>query len=86
MADLGQMLRPWAGRRIVDKTGLAGFYRISTKFDPKPAGVADAAVPPSRNAPSIFTAVQEDLGLKLQASRVAVATVVIDRIERPTTN
>jgi uncharacterized protein (TIGR03435 family) len=87
MPDLGKALSPFAGRRIVDKTGLAGFYRVTLRFDPVPfLRGPETTVPPTGNAQSVFTAIQEHLGLKLEPSRNAVATIVIDHIERPTSN
>jgi uncharacterized protein (TIGR03435 family) len=85
MANLATALRPFAGRRIVDKTGIIGFYRVTMIFDPiallrSPSSAVD------NGTPSILTAIQEDLGLRLKPSRQAVATIVIDHIERPTAN
>jgi uncharacterized protein (TIGR03435 family) len=87
MAGLATALRPFAGRRVFDKTSLAGFYRVTMTFDL--AAVVrgpDTGGPMASGAPSLFTAIQEDLGLRLKPAREAVATVVIDHIERPTAN
>jgi uncharacterized protein (TIGR03435 family) len=70
---------------VSDKTGLTGNYDLELKWTPDdahpPAGEAssDAAI-------SIFTAVQEQLGLKLQATKGPVETLVIDQAEMPTAN
>jgi uncharacterized protein (TIGR03435 family) len=85
MANLAMALRPFARRPIVDKTGLAGFYRVTMIFDPVALLRSPDSAVVSR-APSIFTAIQEDLGLRLKPSRQAVAAIVIDHIERPTAN
>jgi uncharacterized protein (TIGR03435 family) len=66
-----------SGRIVVDRTDLNGFYEISLNYD---AG-REASAPGDR--PTLFTALQEQLGLKLEAGRAPVQTVIIDRIERP---
>jgi uncharacterized protein (TIGR03435 family) len=86
MAMLSRRLRPAAGREVVDKTGLTGTYRIALTYD-RLAGVRGPDAPPSADAaPSVFTAVQEQLGLKLEPARLSRETVVIDRLERPSEN
>jgi uncharacterized protein (TIGR03435 family) len=81
---LTQMLRGTTGRLVVDKTGLRGAYRISLTYDF--ANVALGAVAPPENALSVFTAVREQLGLRLEPSRTERDVLVIDRLERPTAN
>src|SRR5688500_6786246 len=82
-------------RPVLDRTGLKGNFDFELQFTPEfgPAAAAfPAAPPPGSNqppapaAPSIFTAVQEQLGLKLESQRGPVDVVVIDRGERPTEN
>jgi uncharacterized protein (TIGR03435 family) len=81
-----QLLRPAAGRLVMDKTGLTGSYQVSLTFD-RIAGLRGPDTAPSSDAaPSIFTAVQEQLGMKLEPSRVTRETLVIDHIERPSEN
>jgi len=86
------------GRIVVDKTGLKGRYDFTLKWTPGeaegpifrggPAGPPppDAPPPPDRNGPTLFVAVQEQLGLKLESQKEPVDTVVIEHIERPTEN
>lgn len=81
---LANFLRPAAGRFVVDKTGLTGSYRVTLTFD-RMAGIRGPSTDPSA-APSVFTAVQEQLGLRLEPSRAMRETLVIDRLERPTEN
>ena len=77
-------------RIVVDKTGLTGRYSFNIEFTPDqmpppgaaPPGVQLPAVNP--DGPSIFTALQEQLGLKLESTRGPVETLVIDSIEQPT--
>lgn len=67
-------------RIVVDETGLTGKYDLTLKWTPdEERGAADAG-------PSIFTAVQEQLGLKLKSTTGPVDTIVVDHIERPSPN
>jgi uncharacterized protein (TIGR03435 family) len=72
MTDLARNLAPFAGRPVVDKTGLSGVYELDLTWTPEqgppgPGGTASQAAPSSDDVP-LFTAVQEQLGLKLEAS------------------
>jgi uncharacterized protein (TIGR03435 family) len=68
------------GREVQDKTGLTGKYGIELKWTPDELeSTPDASV-------SIFTAIQEQLGLKLESTRGAVQTFVVDQVERPSEN
>jgi uncharacterized protein (TIGR03435 family) len=75
-------------RLILDRTGLAGSFNVTLKFTPEnipPAGIP--GVPPvDPNGPSIFTALQEQLGLKLEATNAMVPVLVVDSASRPTPN
>ena len=88
MAALARSMSNQAGRIIVDKTGLTGGFDIDLEFTPDPA--AAGGQPPAAggdaNAPSLFTALEEQLGLKLVPQRGPVEMLVIDRVERPTEN
>jgi len=72
-------------RRVVDRTNLKGNYDLTIVFAPdqSPQGSADTPVTDS-NAPSIFTALEEQLGLKLEPTRGPVEVLVIDHVEKPT--
>ena len=68
------------GRLVVDETGLTGKYDFTLKWTPdEQRGMANAG-------PSIFTALQEQLGLKLESTKGPVDTIVVDHIERPSSN
>jgi uncharacterized protein (TIGR03435 family) len=76
-------------RPVVDHTGLMGTYDFElrwapdqTQFDGHFPVVADGVDAP----PGIFTAMQEQLGLKLSAEKTAVRVMVIDRVEQPSAN
>lgn len=84
------------GRTIIDKTGLKGLYDLklqwapdmrqgSTPFGPMPAGVEQPqASDPS--AASIFTALQEQLGLKVDPTKGPVEVLIIDSVQKPSEN
>jgi uncharacterized protein (TIGR03435 family) len=76
-------------RPIVDHTGIAGKYDFKlswtpdfSQFDGNPPGPAKN----DENAPSLYTAIQEQLGLKLEAAREPTEVLVIDHVERPSEN
>jgi uncharacterized protein (TIGR03435 family) len=77
-------------RPIVDRTGLSGDYVVSLEFLGEPAAgspqgaPAPAASPPPGDAASLFTALQEQLGLKLDARREPTEVLMIDSVEQPT--
>jgi uncharacterized protein (TIGR03435 family) len=89
MAALAGALRTYVGREVVDRTGLTGEFDFDLQFSAPPTtGSVDAGIPvaPLDDAASIFTAVQEQLGLKLESTRGPVELMVIDSAERPTEN
>ena len=87
MDNLAIALRTPAGRVVVNKTGLSGSYRVTMNFDGRAAlRGPDVAASTTDAAPSVFTAIQEQLGLKLESSRAPRETLVIDRLEWPTQN
>ena len=80
-ASLAEMLqRSVLDRPVVDQTGLAGKYDITLKWSP-----ADARPGPDA-PPDLYTAIQEQLGLKLTATKALDEVFVIDHVERPSEN
>jgi uncharacterized protein (TIGR03435 family) len=76
---LASMLVIPTGRPIVDNTGIEGMYDFNLKYAP--------ANDPNSSLPDLFTALQEQLGLKLESQKVPVEMLVIDRVDRiPTEN
>jgi uncharacterized protein (TIGR03435 family) len=77
-------------RPVVDKTGLTGVYDFTLTFRPEPGipgAVGPNPLPPvDPEAPGIFTAIQEQLGLKLESARGPVEVLVIDHAEKPDAN
>jgi uncharacterized protein (TIGR03435 family) len=89
MASLASLLRSMAGRYVVDKTGLTGSYRVkleSVRLFQGPSLESAATTGGPDDTASIFTALTEQLGLKLESSRAQVEVLVIDHIERPSEN
>ena len=86
MPQLARNLMGALGRTVVDETGFAGTYDMELGFAPDPdQSVPGApAAPVDPDAPSLVTALQEQLGLKLEPGRAPVQMLVIDRVERPT--
>lgn len=80
MGGLAGALRISAGRAVIDKTGLPGSYRIAINYDMMGARRPPSGDPPIESAPSVLTAVQEQLGLKLEPSKARRNVLVIDRL------
>jgi bla regulator protein BlaR1 len=92
---LTHVLSRQLGRTVVDKTGLTGEYDFTLDYTPDnmpmpPHGASEGAPKPETaidpGGPSIFTAVEEQLGLKLEATKGMVDVIVIDHIDLPTEN
>ena len=86
MAQLASNLSGQVQRIVVDRTGLSGGWDFEITFAPErplnpPPGVEFPAADP--NAPSLFTAMQEQLGLKLQSTKGPVEVLVVERVEQP---
>jgi len=64
------------GRAVVDRTGLMGNWAFDLTYAPEPS--------PDSDVPGLFTAIQEELGLKLEATKGPVEVLVIDTVSRPT--
>ena len=89
-----QTLSNVTGHPVVDKTSLAGKYDFVLEWTPDPGvdaraqgfgdGVTEPA--PAPGGPTIFTALQEQLGLRLEAQKGPVENIVIDRAEKPSEN
>jgi hypothetical protein len=64
------------GRAVVDRTGLMGNWAFDLTYAPEPS--------PDSDVPGLLTAIQEELGLKLEATKGPVEVLVIDTVSRPT--
>jgi uncharacterized protein (TIGR03435 family) len=74
-SQLAAALSGQAGRPVVDRTGLTGSWEFVLTYAPEGADASDA--------PSFFTAIQEQLGLKLESTKGPVEALVIDNVEKP---
>jgi bla regulator protein blaR1 len=94
---LAQVLSRQLGRSVLDETGLTGKYDYTLEWlpdaAPPMAGGGESGQPGNLNAPppdssgsSLFTALQEQLGLKLESQKGPVSVIVIDHIEEPSPN
>ena len=90
MAALASALSTFAGRIVVDRTGIMGGYDVELNWTPdqiprpvgdQPVQVNGVTVDP--NGPSLFTALQEQLGLKLESTKGPVDVLVVERAEKP---
>jgi uncharacterized protein (TIGR03435 family) len=96
MTDVVRLLTQQLHRSVVDKTGLTGKYDFTLKWTPddnqvlfkENAGPAptDNAATSDSSGPSIFTAIQEQLGLKLEQQKGPVEIIVVDHVEKPSAN
>jgi uncharacterized protein (TIGR03435 family) len=87
MSDLEVILTQIAGRTVLDKTGLKGNYDVTLNWAPEDGQPTMLnGVPQEETRPSIFTALQEQLGLKLESQKAPVEVLVIDHVERPSEN
>jgi uncharacterized protein (TIGR03435 family) len=102
MEELAERLGSQLGKPVVDRTGLTGQYEFTLYFSPEglvsPMGglrIPQPSAPPgaveapneAENAPSLQTAIQEQLGLRLESKKLPLDLIVIDHIEKdPTEN
>jgi uncharacterized protein (TIGR03435 family) len=92
MVQLSVNLATWVERIVVDHTGLTGGFNLKLEwsldqrpqFDALGAPARPVEIPTERTGPSIFSALEEQLGLKLQPANGPVDVLAIDHVERPT--
>lgn len=95
MSRLAEVLSGILGCVVTDKTGFTGTFDVHLKFvpdqaidDPIVGGRIEGQAPPTADSesPSIFTALQEQVGIRLESSRGPVEVLVVDHVERPSEN
>jgi uncharacterized protein (TIGR03435 family) len=90
IASIVQPLTQQLGRTVLDQTGLTGKYDVELRWTPDntsaPTTGPDSGIAGESTTPSIFTAIQEQLGLKLESHKAPVEVLVIDHVEAPSAN
>jgi uncharacterized protein (TIGR03435 family) len=86
MPDLAASLQSMLGRPVLDGTGLTGSYDIDLQWAAMDLHADEAASTKPSDGPSLFTALQEQLGLKLVAHKEKFDVVVVDQIKLPNPN
>jgi uncharacterized protein (TIGR03435 family) len=87
IAKLVDQLSSALNKQVVDQTNLKGTYQYSLKYDPQ-LGIASAGAeaPAGPDLLPIFSALQDQLGLRLEPTKGQIDTITIDHIEEPTPN
>ena len=78
MPRLAEILSGQVGDLVIDRTGLSGEYDFTLEWAPN--------LTPAGDGPSLFTALDEQLGLRLDSAKTPVQAIVIDHVERPSEN
>jgi uncharacterized protein (TIGR03435 family) len=91
MLDLAGELQSTLDRTVIDQTRIAGRFDFALDWTPDDFQAARLSAFPAaqqlnREVPDLFTAIQEQLGLKLESTRAPVEVIVIDHIEKPSEN
>jgi uncharacterized protein (TIGR03435 family) len=89
MIELTRILSQRLGHNVLDKTGLTGKYDLAMQWPPedRTGPMLDGGENPAESSgPSIFTVIQEQLGLKLESHKAPVEVLVIDHVEAPSAN
>jgi len=91
MTELTRILSQRLGHNVLDKTGLTGKYDLAMEWPPedRPGPMSEGGEggnAAESSGPSIFTVIQEQLGLKLESHKTAVEVLVIDHVEAPSAN
>jgi uncharacterized protein (TIGR03435 family) len=95
MTSLARQLSQMLGRTVIDKTELSDVFEVKLEWTPEPGQGGGPGGPPPNpdavagaggNGPTIFTALQEQLGLRLENSKGPVEILIIDNVAKPTEN
>ena len=89
LANLVGALTQSLGRTVIDKTGLSGRFDFTLTYSPDPdpgSSVSAATAADATTSPTIFTALQEQLGLRLEPAKGPVPVLIIDSIQKPSEN
>lgn len=89
MAKVADSLTRMLGTPVVDATNTKGLFTFTLEWTPetaRPAAAPDSVLPDAPAGPSLFTVLQQQLGVKLESEKLPVEVVVIDKAEKPTEN
>jgi uncharacterized protein (TIGR03435 family) len=86
MDRFAEILSRQTDRPVVNETGLEGVFNLKLQWTPESATPAKQPDGAAIDGPSLFTAIQEQLGLQLRARKVPVEVLVIDHLEKPSAN
>jgi uncharacterized protein (TIGR03435 family) len=84
--NLADFLSRALNRKVLDRTGLAGQFDFDLKWTPDINTAVNSQEAAPEGGPSIFTAIEEQLGLKLESGKAPIDVLVIDRIDHPSDN
>jgi uncharacterized protein (TIGR03435 family) len=85
-ATLAELLSDSVGRIVIDKTGFTESFSVRLEFTNSAMNPSVDSAPSASSAPSLFAALEEQLGMRLRAATGPVEAFVIDRVERPSEN
>ena len=87
MARFAIALSRIPGRTVTDETGLGGTYDVNLRWTPDEAHALQTPQPlVDSTAPSLFTAIQEQLGVRIESGKGPVEVLIIDQAEKPSGN
>jgi uncharacterized protein (TIGR03435 family) len=87
MSILTLLLSRFTGKPVVDMTGLTGYYEIHLEWTPEPLAPTGATPVSEQSGPSVYSAVQDQLGLKLESRKGPLDILIVDHAEKtPTAN
>ena len=93
MEEVAGVMQSHLDRPVVDQTGLEGRFDFQLQWTPDETtqfaplgGPGEPPKPPAETQPDLFTAIQQQLGLKLESTRTQVDVLVIDKVEKPSEN
>jgi uncharacterized protein (TIGR03435 family) len=83
---IGELQRIVLNKPVIDRTGLTGRYDINIEFTREDPNATGSTELPDSAPPNLFTALTEQLGLKMEAGKGPVPVLVIDRASKPSAN
>ena len=84
MAAFAKGLNHFVGSPVIDQTGLSGYFKFELDWAPEQS--PSNPEPSTDDRPSFFAAVQQQLGLRLESTKIPVSAITIDHVEKPSAN